>query len=88
MRKPIKRQMSIGSIGIGKVEFDTDCRHEIVPILEGLQYIYNHPDLLKNVLKLIEQDIVGDKSKGRGANGMEYWEILVLACIRQGCNLY
>ena len=87
MRKPIKRQMSIGSIDIGKVEFDTDCRHEIIPILEGLQYIYSHPDLLKKVLKLIEQDILGDKSKGRGANGLEYWEILVLACIRQGCNL-
>jgi len=87
MRKPIKRQMSIGSIGIDKVEFDTDCRHEIIPILEGLQYIYNHPNLLKKVLKLIEQDILGDKSKGRGAGGMEYWEILVLACIRQGCNL-
>jgi transposase, IS5 family len=36
---------------------------------------------------LIEQDIVVDKSKKRGAAGMEYWEILVLACIRQGCNL-
>ena len=79
--------MSIGSIDIGKVEFDTDCRHEIIPILKALQYIYNHPDLLKKVLKLIEQDIVGDKSKKRGANGMECWEILVLACIRQGCNL-
>jgi IS5 family transposase len=87
MRKPIKRQMTIGSVDIGKVELDTDCRHEIIPILEGLQYIYNHPGLLKKVLKLIEQDIVGGKSKGHGASGMEYWEILVLACIRQGCNL-
>jgi IS5 family transposase len=87
MRKPVKRQMSIGSIDIGKVEFDTDCRHEIIPIFEGLQYIYSHAHLLKKVLKLIEQDIVGDKSKERGANGMKYWEILVLACIRQGCNL-
>jgi len=87
MRRTIKRQRSIGSIDIGKIEFDTDCRHEIIPILEGLQYIHNHPNLLKKVLKLIEQDIVGDKSKERGASGMEYWEILVLACIRQGCNL-
>lgn len=87
MRRAIKRQRSIGSIDIGKVEFDTDCRHEIIPILEGLQYIYSQPDLLKKVLKLIEQDIVVDKSKERGASGMEYWEILVLACIRQGCNL-
>jgi IS5 family transposase len=87
MRKPIKRQMSIGSIDIGQVEFDTDCRHEIIPIFEGLQYIYGKPGLLKKILKLIEQDIVGDRSKGRGAYGMEYWEILVLACVRQGCNL-
>jgi len=87
MRKPIKRQMTIGTVDIEKVEFDTDCRHEIIPILQGLQYIYSHPVLLKKVLKLIEQDILGDKSKGRGANGMEYWEVLVLACIRQGCNV-
>ncbi|MEW5804725.1 MAG: ISNCY family transposase [bacterium] len=87
MRRAIKRQRSIGSIDIGKVEFDTDCRHEIIPVLEGLRYIYGKEELLKKVLKLIEQDILGDKSKGRGANGLEYWEILVLTCVRQGCNL-
>jgi hypothetical protein len=86
MRRAIKRQRSIGSIDIDKVEFDTDCRHEIIPILEGLQYIYGNPDLLKKALKLIEQDIVRDRSKGRGAYGMDYWEVLVLACIRPGCN--
>jgi transposase, IS5 family len=87
MRRAIKRQRSIGSIDISEVEFDTDCRHEIIPILEGLQYIHNNSDLLKKALKLIEQDIVRDKSKERGAGGMDYWEVLVLACIRQGCNL-
>jgi IS5 family transposase len=87
MRKPIKRQMSIGSIDIDQVELDTDCRHEIIPIFEGLQNIYGNAGLLKKILKLIEHDIVGDKSQSRGVYGMEYWEILVLACIRQGCNL-
>jgi len=87
MRKAVKRQRSIGSIGIGQIEFDMKCRHEIIPILKGLQLIDSQPDLLKKILNLIEKDIIGDKSKNRGAPGMDYWEILVLASVRHGCKL-
>lgn len=87
MRKPIKRQRTIGSIDISQVEFDQNCRHEIIPILKALQWMYSRPDVLKNILDLIEKDIIGKKSPKRGATGMDYWEILVLASVRHGCDL-
>lgn len=87
MRKAFKRQRSIGSIGIGQIKFDEKCRHEIVPILKGLQWIDSKPQLLKKIVNLIEKDIIGDKSIHRGAPGLDYWEILVLASVRHGCNL-
>jgi len=87
MRKPIKRQMSIGSIGISNIEFDLNCRHEIVPILIALQGIYTKPKLLNKVLELIKKDVQGTNKKNRGAYGLDYWEILVLAAVRHGCAL-
>ena len=87
MRKAFKRQRSIGSIDIGQVRLDEKCRHEIIPILKGLQWIYSHPELLKMIVNLIENDTIGDKSKRHGAPGLDYWEILVLASIRHGCDL-
>jgi IS5 family transposase len=87
MRKPLKRQRTIGSIDIGKVEFDRNCRHEIIPILIGLQWIYGRSGVLRKVLDLIEKDIARGKSTRCGAPGLDYWEILVLAAVRHGCNL-
>jgi len=87
MRKAFKMQRSIGSIDIGQVEFDEKCRHEIIPILKGLQWIYIQPRFLKKIVDLIEDDIIGDQSKRHGAPGLDYWEILVLASIRHGCDL-
>lgn len=87
MRKPLKSQRAIGSIDISKVEFNQNCRHEIIPILMGLQWIYSRPEALKKVLALIKHEIIKGTSPKRGAPGMDYWEILVLAAVRHGCNL-
>jgi len=87
MRKSLKSQRAIGSIDISKVEFNLNCRHEIIPLLMGLQWIYSKPEVLKKVLALIEQEIIKNKSPKRGAPGMDYWEILVLAAVRHGCKL-
>jgi len=87
MREPIKRQMTIGGVGIGNIEFDLNCRHEIVPILIALQRIYTKRKLLNKVLELIKKDVLGTKEENRGAYGLDYWEILVLAAVRHGCAL-
>jgi len=87
MRKPLKSQRTIGSIDIGKVEFNQNCRHEIVPILMGLQWIYSKSEVFKKVMALVRQEILKGKSPKLGAPGMAYWEILVLAAVRHGCGL-
>ena len=87
MRKAIKYQMSFGCPDISKIIFDLDCRHEIIPSLIGLQYIYSRPRLFNKVMKLIAEDVVTNKSVQHGAPGMDYWEILVLSSVRHGSNL-
>jgi len=95
MRKMLRNNRTLGSIHISEIEFDLNCRHEIIPILLALQCIYGKPKLLKKILKVIEEDIlkVNEKNKiekknaNRGAPGLDYWEILVLASVRHGCNL-
>ena len=87
MRQPIKTQMSIGSKDISEIEFDLNCRHEIIPILIGLQRIYKKRGLLSQILDLIKKDILGGKSEDHGTQGLYYWEILVLSAVRHGCNL-
>lgn len=87
MREPFKKQMSIGSIAISQIEFDLNCRHEIVTILMGLQRIYDNREVLDQILELIEQDVLGKNSARHGAVGLKYWEILVLAAVRNGCGL-
>ncbi len=87
MRQPIKTQMSIGSKDISEIEFDLNCRHEIIPILIGLQRIYKKRELLSQILDIIKKDILGGKSEDHGTQGLYYWEILVLSAVRHGCNL-
>ena len=95
MRKMLRNNRILGSIHISEIEFDLNCRHEIIPILIALQCIYCKPKLLNKILKLIEEDIlkvieknkIEKKNANRGAPGLDYWEILVLASVRHGCNL-
>ena len=87
MRKYINNQLGFCTPSIAEIEYDLNSRHEIIPILMGLQHIYKHPRTLKKILKLIEQDISGDVQTDKGAPGLDYWEILVLTAVRLGCDL-
>ena len=87
MRQPYKKQITIGSKNIKEIEFDLNCRHEIIPILMGLQRIYKKRRLLGEILDLIKQDVLGGKSEKYGTQGLCYWELLVLSAVRHGCNL-
>jgi len=87
VRKAIEPQLSFGSIAIEKIEFDTNCRHEIVPILVSLQHIYSNPPVFNEICEFIKKDIVGDKSENKGCRGIGYWEVIVLASVCLGCNL-
>lgn len=69
-----------------QVPLNLQCRDEIVPILRGLQYIYSDDALRKTILNLVGKDVNRTTSKKLGRPGLSYWEIMVLAGVRLGCN--
>jgi len=72
---------------ISEVKLNLECRDEIVPILRALQHVYSDAELRRELLGLIGKDVNGDTSRKHGRRGMNYWEIVVLAAARLGCNL-
>ena len=88
MRTVFIPQPSIFTTPIDEIEFDVFSRHELVPILMALQYLYTtRQETVRQICELIESDLVGDKSKVVGRIGLTEWEILVLASCRLGCSL-
>ena len=87
MRKSFEPQMTIGTVPMPKISFDIYCRHELVPILMALKHIYSCEPALDEILDLIKNDVIGDSNDKLGCSGMGYWDILVLAAVRRGCNL-
>jgi IS5 family transposase len=80
--------MSIDAIPISQIEFDIFSRHEMVPILMALQHLYsNRVSAVQHICKLIREDIIDRQDERIGCTGLSYWEILVLASVRLGCNL-
>jgi IS5 family transposase len=81
-------QMSIGAVDIADIEFNIASRHELVPILMALKYLYVEArHQLDQILELIKSDILQGQRHNRGCTGLSFWEILVLASIRLGCDL-
>lgn len=72
---------------IGDVSLNLDCRDEIIPILRSLQHLYGDAALRRRLLGLVGKDVNGTTSRKHGRRGMNYWEIVVLAAVRLGCNL-
>lgn len=87
MRKPYEPQQRLDLPRIVEVDLNFNCRHELVPILKALQYIYSQPQLRDSILDAIGEDVNGASDARRGRRGLYYWEILVLAAVRLGCNL-
>lgn len=87
MRKPFSQQQRLDCPSIGEVELNLACRHELIPILQALQHVYSRPELRDRILELIAQDINQDSRDDCGREGFDYWQVLVLAAARLGCNL-
>lgn len=86
MRRSHYCQLRFDCIPIPEIELNTECRHRIVPVLRGLQQLYSQPEVFQNILNLIETDVLGDAQPDRGREGMTYWQVLVLAAAKAGCN--
>jgi transposase, IS5 family len=87
MRKAFSDQRRLDCRGVLEVELNLNCRDEIVPILRAIQHVYEQPKLRKQILDLIRQDVNQVASPDLGRKGMDYWQILVLAAVRLGCDL-
>ncbi len=87
MRKAFDRQRRLDSQAVLDVRLNLNCRDEIVPILKALQHVYSRPKLRDDILQAIAEDVNHSSSCQRGRQSMDYWQILVLAAVRLGCDL-
>lgn len=93
MRKRGQREYEFGTVAIQEVDLSEKSRHQLLPLLKGLQYIYVNDDLRNAVLDIIEQKVKPIKKQEKknknigGRPGMSLWEILVFAVLRLNLNL-
>jgi hypothetical protein len=87
MRKAFVQQQRLDCPAICDVQLNLECRHEIIPLLKALQHLYSHTTPRQQVLDLIARDVNRKTSPARGREGFDYWQVLVLAAVRLGCNL-
>lgn len=86
MRKYFQQQLEFGITPIHEVKLDFKSRHSLVPILRGLQYVFETPTINAEVFKILDKKIVGDK-KNTGRPGMDLWAILVLGTVKLNLNI-
>jgi transposase, IS5 family len=72
---------------ISQVKLNLNCRDEIIPILRALQHVYEDAAVRRELLQLVGKDVNQGTSRKHGRRGLNYWEIVVLAAARLGCNL-
>jgi IS5 family transposase len=87
MRKAFSEQGRLDFRGVSKVELNLNCRDEIIPVLRALQQIYSRPERRDPILDLVAEDVNQESRDDLGREGLDYWQILVLASVRLGCNL-
>ena len=81
MRKRFEVQLALGRTPIERVVLPVRSRDELPPVLAGLQWIFQTPQLNSQVFELLEKKVVGGK-KATGRPGLDLWHILVLGVVR------
>jgi transposase, IS5 family len=81
MRKRFEVQLTLGRTPIERVVLPVRSRDELPPVLAGLQWIFQTPELNGQVFGLLERKVVGAK-KATGRPGLDLWHILVLGIVR------
>lgn len=87
MRKPFSSQQRFDCQTIPEIQLNLKCRDEIIPLLRGLQHVYSQPQLRDEILDLVAADVNQHSRHDRGREGLDYWQVTVLAAARLGCNL-
>jgi hypothetical protein len=77
----------LGRTAIERVSLPLWSRDELPPVLAGLQWIFQTPELNSQIFELLERKVVGAK-KATGRPGLDLWHILVLGVVRLalGCD--
>jgi len=86
MRIPHRKQQYLGCPSVKQVALNPNCRDRMIPILRALQHLYSRPKLRDRALDLIAKDVLGDADPDHGRPGFTWWQILVLASVRLGCD--
>ncbi len=86
VRKHYQPQHRFDNSPIANVKLNLECRDEIVPILFGLQHLYNDSKLRREAVQLIAMDINENSRRDVGRPGIDDWHVVVLASVRLGCN--
>src|SRR5512140_1714084 len=85
MRKRFEVQLALGKTPIEKVVLPLKSRDELPPILAGLQWIFQTPEVNSRIFVLLESKLVAGK-KATGRPGLTLWQILVLGVVRLGLD--
>ena len=81
MRQRFERQLDLGQTPIEQVPIPPKSRDELPPVLRGLQWIFQTPELNEQIFQLLEQKVTGTK-QATGRPGMDLWHVLVLGVVR------
>src|SRR5688572_8968003 len=85
MRRRFDVQLALGQVPIERVHIPLKSRDELPPILAGLQWIFQTPEINEQVFATLELKVVGGK-KATGRPGLNLWQILVLGVVRLGLD--
>lgn len=85
MRQRFDVQLALGLTPIERVHIPLKSRDELPPILAGLQWIFQTPEINEQVFALLEAKVVAGK-KATGRPGLDLWSMLVLGVVRLGLD--
>jgi len=85
MRRRFDVQPALGQIPIERVHLPLKSRDELPPILAGLQWIFQTPEINEEIFALLESKLIAGK-KATGRPGLDLWHILVLGVVRLGLD--
>ena len=86
MRRGFQPQLQIGQTPIDQIEVDNNSRDNIPAILHGLKRLYMEKTVVREVMELLESNVLDGKDHSWGRPEMDVWQILVLAVLNQGLN--
>jgi hypothetical protein len=85
MRRRFEVQLALGRTPIERIHIPLKSRDELPPILAGLQWVFQTPEVNEKIFVVLEAKLMGGK-KATGRPGMDLWQILVLGVVRLGLD--